>query len=207
MNVQERLDRHVCCKLNDTIVVSQRLLVLQINADRPNDLVDLLARAEFLKTFVCKLCISPNDLLQTDDETFGRGRDVRVDIAIADAKQIEELEVSTDVRELSILHPDAIEETFITFVFVDDAERTIHHVLIVHTTTFGAVPDSTSFGTRNHPIVVIIRWRPTTTLAYIHHDYDKFKAWTTIDDADELQILCQYTHPGSANIFLNLEHH
>ena len=207
MNVQERLDRPVCCKLNETIFVSQRLLVLQINADRPNDLVDFLACAKSLKSFGCELRISPNDLLQTDDETFDRGRDVRVDIAIADAKQIEELEVSTDVRELSIWHPDAIEETFIIVVFVDDAERTIHHVLIVHTTTFGAVPDSTSFGTRNHPIVVIILWRPTTTLAYIHHDYDKFRTWAAIDDADELQILCQDTHPGSADLFLDLEHH
>ena len=44
MNVQERLDGHVCCKLNETIRVSQRLLVRQDIADRFNDLVGLVAR-------------------------------------------------------------------------------------------------------------------------------------------------------------------
>ena len=103
MDVQERLDRHVCCKLNETILVSQRLLVRQINAGRFNDLVGFLACAKVAKCFGCEICISPNDLLQAGDETLERRTIVCVNIAIANAKQIEELEVSADVRRTSRL--------------------------------------------------------------------------------------------------------
>ena len=57
--------------------------------------------------------IVPNDPLQNGDEVRDRGRVVRVNVAIADAKQIEELEVPGDIRELPIWHPDAIEETLL----------------------------------------------------------------------------------------------
>ena len=38
-------------------------------------------------------------------------------------------------------------------------------------------------------------------------DYDHFRTWTAIDDADELQILCQHTHPGCAYPSLDIEYH
>ena len=109
MDVQERLDCHVCGKLNETILVSQRLLARQINADRFNDLVSSLACAKVAKCFGCEICISPNDHLQAGDETLERRTIVCVNIAMANAKQIEELEVPDDILELPIWHLDAIE--------------------------------------------------------------------------------------------------
>ena len=70
MNVQERLDGHVCCTLNETIRVSQRLLVRQDNTNWSNNLVGLLARTKVCEYFGCEICVVPNDTLQAGNEAF-----------------------------------------------------------------------------------------------------------------------------------------
>ena len=149
--------------------------------------MDLLDCAKVAKGFGCELCIVANDLLQTGDESHDRGQLVHVNVAIADAKQIEELQEPNEIRELPVGHPDAIEETLSQlFVFVHDAESSVHCELIIFPTTFGTVPMGTSFGTRNHPVVIIELASPAARLAHVHHVDDALRAWTAVGNADEL---------------------
>ena len=70
MNVQERLDGHVRCKLNETIRVSQQLLVRQDITNWSNDLVGLLARTKVREYFGCEVCVIPNDPLHAGNEAL-----------------------------------------------------------------------------------------------------------------------------------------